>query len=114
MDVRSLFVSPEPGQAITAGRQTEVQGVAFDGGYGITKVELSSDSGKTWLPATLGPDLGKYSWRRWHYSFTPMQKGNYYLQVKATNAKGQTQPMHQWNRSGFMRNEIETLPLKAE
>lgn len=114
MDVRSLFVSPEPDQAITAGRQTEVQGVAFDGGYGITKVELSSDSGKTWLPATLGPDLGKYSWRRWHYSFTPMQRGNYELQVKATNAKEQTQPMHQWNRSGFMRNEIETLPLKAE
>ena len=114
MDVRSLFVSPEPGQAVTAGRQTDVQGVAFDGGYGITKVELSSDSGKTWLPATLGPDLGKYSWRHWHYSFTPMRKGDYYLQVNATNAKGQTQPMHQWNRSGFMRNEVEILPLKAE
>lgn len=114
MDVRSLFVSPEPNQSIAVGQQTDVQGVAFDGGYGITKVELSSDSGKTWMPAKLWPDLGKYSWRRWHYSFAPAQKGNYYLQVKATNAKGQTQPMHQWNRSGFMRNEVEILPLKAE
>ena len=97
-----------------AGVQTEVQGLAFDGGFGITKVELSSDSGETWLAARLDPDLGKYSWRRWHYSFTPPQKGNYNLLVKATNTKGETQPVHQWNRSGYMRNEIETLPLKAE
>lgn len=114
MNVRSIFVSPEPHDAVRAGETTAVQGLAFDGGDGITTVELSSDSGKTWLPATLGPDLGKYSWRRWHYNFTPSGKGNYILMVKATNAKGQTQPAHHWNRSGYMRNEIETLPLKAE
>lgn len=114
MNVRSIFVSPEPHKAIKAGQQTDVQGVAFDGGYGITKVELSADSGKTWLPAKLDPDLGKYSWRRWHYSFTPSEKGNYNLYVKATNVKGQTQPMHQWNHNGYMHNEIEILPLKAE
>lgn len=114
MNVRSIFVSPEPNQVIKTGQQTDVQGVAFDGGFGITKVELSEDSGKTWQPANLDPDLGKYSWRRWHYKFTPSQKGNYDLYVKASNAKGQTQPMHQWNHSGYMRNEIEILPLKAE
>lgn len=114
MNVRSIFVSPEPNANIKAGQQTDVQGVAFDGGYGIIKVELSADSGKTWEAAKLDPDLGKYSWRRWHYSFTPSQKGNYNLYVKATNAKGQTQPVHQWNHSGYMRNEIEILPLKAE
>lgn len=114
MNVRSLFVSPEPNETIKSGRQTDVQGVAFDGGFGITKVELSSDSGKTWELAKLDADLGKYSWRRWHYSFTPSQKGDYSLHVKATNAKGQTQPMHQWNHSGYMRNEIEILPLKAD
>ena len=113
MDVRSLFVSPEPNDVITVGTQTNIQGLAFDGGDGITKVELSSDSGKTWMPAKLEADLGKYSWRRWHYSFTPSEKRVYNLQVKATNAKGETQPVHQWNHSGYMRNEIETLPLKA-
>lgn len=114
MDVRSIFVSPEPNQSIPAEKETDVQGVAFDGGFGISKVEISIDSGKNWQPATLGPDLGKYSWRRWHYHFTPGKKGGYILYVKATNAKGETQPMHQWNHSGYMRNEIETLPLKAE
>jgi sulfite dehydrogenase len=114
MNVRSIFVAPEPNEVITVGQQTDVQGVAFDGGYGITKVELSADSGKTWQSAKLDADLGKYSWRRWHYHFRPVQKGIYTLQVKATNAKGETQPMHQWNRSGYMRNEIEKLQLKAE
>jgi DMSO/TMAO reductase YedYZ molybdopterin-dependent catalytic subunit len=114
MNVRSIFVSPEPNETIKAGQQTDVQGLAFDGGFGITKVELSADSGKSWQLASLEPDLGKYSWRRWHYRFTPSQKGNYSLHVKATNAKGQTQPTHQWNHSGYMRNEIEILPLKVE
>ena len=114
MNVRSIFVSPEPNEVIAAGRQTDIQGVAFDGGYGITKVEISGDGGKTWLPAKLDADLGKYSWRRWHYAFTPSQKGMYTLQAKATNAKGETQPTHQWNHSGYMRNEIEKLQLKAE
>jgi DMSO/TMAO reductase YedYZ molybdopterin-dependent catalytic subunit len=114
MDVRSIFVSPEPKQIVPVGKSCHIQGLAFDGGDGITKVELSADSGKTWIPAKLDADLGKYSWRRWRYDFTPPQPGNYYLQVKATNAKGQTQPVHQWNRSGYMRNEIETLQLEAE
>jgi DMSO/TMAO reductase YedYZ molybdopterin-dependent catalytic subunit len=114
MDVRSLFVSPEPNETVPVSKETDVQGVAFDGGFGITKVELSTDSGKTWQPARLGPNLGKYSWRRWYYTFSPTQKGDYKLYVKATNAKGETQPMHQWNHSGYMRNEIEILPLKAE
>lgn len=114
MNIRSLFASPEPNEVIIVGRQKDIQGLAFDAGYGITTVELSADNGKTWLPAKLEADLGKYSWRRWHYNFTPSQKGDYTLQVKATNAKGQTQPVHQWNHSGYMRNEIETLQLKAE
>ncbi|HYK44232.1 MAG TPA: molybdopterin-dependent oxidoreductase [Parafilimonas sp.] len=114
MDVRSLFVSPEPGNIIPLRKATDIQGVAFDGGDGISKVEVSTDSGKTWLQATLSEDLGKYSWRHWHYNFTPAAKQIYYLQVKATNKKGETQPVHQWNRSGYMRNEIETLMIKAE
>lgn len=114
MDVRSIFVSPEPNNIVAVGTTTDVQGVAFDGGDGITKVELSTDDGKTWQPAKLDADLGKYSWRRWHFEFTPSQKGDYTFKVKATNAKGETQPEHQWNRSGYMRNEIETLTIKAE
>lgn len=114
MDVRSLFVSPEPENTVEVGKVADIQGLAFDGGDGIEKVEISQDSGKTWKPARLDADLGKYAWRRWHYDFTPAQKGSYVFWVKATNNKGLTQPFHQWNRSGYMRNEIESLTINAQ
>ncbi len=103
MNVRSLFVAPEPGEMYDPENRTDIQGIALDGGAGITKVEVSADSGTTWQPAKLSTDLGKYAWRHWHYRFMPPVKGDYVLMVKATNAKGETQPAKQWNRSGYMR-----------
>ncbi|MCX6350326.1 MAG: molybdopterin-dependent oxidoreductase [Bacteroidetes bacterium] len=114
MDVRSIFVSPEPNATLELGENNELNGLAFDGGDGIQKVEISSDNGKTWKVAKLNPSLGKYSWRRWKYKWKPTQTGTYKFMVKATNIKGETQPPHQWNRSGYMRNEIETLELKVK
>lgn len=113
LDVRSIFVSPEPGAVLKKGKTYEVQGLAMDDGTGIAKVEISTDKGSSWSQARLDPSLGKYSWRRWRYTFTPSPEGNVTLQVKATNMAGATQPGHQWNRSGYMRNEIESLPLKV-
>jgi len=112
MDIRSLFVSPESGSIVKAGVPCALQGIAFDGGDGIAKVELSLDSGHSWQECVLHQSLGKYAWRRWNYSFVPLE-GTYHLEVRATGLNGETQPVHQWNRSGYMRNEIETLKLKA-
>jgi DMSO/TMAO reductase YedYZ molybdopterin-dependent catalytic subunit len=114
MDVRSIFVAPEPGYTLKKGTSQEIQGLAFDGGFGIAKVEISNDKGKTWTAAKLDPELGKYSWRRWRYSFIPASTGKAELLVKATNTRGETQPVHQWNRSGYMRNEIESLSLEVQ
>ncbi len=111
LDVRSIFVTPEPGAVLMQGQSQEIEGLAFDEGTGIVKVELSNDNGKTWNPASLYASLGKYSWRRWKYDYTPAREGADTLLVKATNAAGQSQPPHQWNRSGYMRNKIESLPL---
>jgi DMSO/TMAO reductase YedYZ molybdopterin-dependent catalytic subunit len=114
MDVRSLFISPEPETRLKKGKTYEVQGLAMDDGTGITKVEISDDKGKNWTQAKLDPVLGKYSWCRWRYSYTPTSEGKVDLMVKATNAAGTTQPAHQWNRNGYMRNEIESLTLNIE
>lgn len=113
LDIRSIFVSPEPETIVKKRTDVEIQGLAFDGGYGISKVEISVDN-INWVEAKLDPEIGKYSWRRWRYTWKPSTAGTYHFKVKATNAKGETQPEHQWNRSGYMRNEIETLTLKAE
>lgn len=113
LDIRSIFVYPEPNSIVDKDKGCVIEGLAFDAGNNIMKIEISTD-GKTWQVANLAPDLGKYSWRRWKYEWTPGKAGSYSLQVKATNAIGETQPARQWNRSGYMRNEIETLEVIAE
>jgi DMSO/TMAO reductase YedYZ molybdopterin-dependent catalytic subunit len=119
MLVRSLFVSPEPGTKMqwigTEDKLPEIEGIAFDGGSGIKKVEVSFDAGKTWNGARLGEDLGKYSFRRWSIPFRTVRSGRHVLKVRATSNAGQTQREQQnWNRSGYARNAIEAMELIVE
>lgn len=111
---RSLFVTPANNAKIEMSQTTngyEVQGLAMDSGKGMKKVEVSTDGGKTWADARLDKDLGKYSWRRWRYTWQPAKPGQYTLQCRATNEAGETQVTSQWNRSGYARNVIESLEV---
>ena len=113
INLHSIFVEPEPGEHINAGKTCIVEGLAFNDGTGISKVELSLDNGRTWTAAKLNPEIAKYSWRRWKYNWVPGSKGTYHLMVRATDTKGQTQPEHQWNRSGYARGFIEHLDVNV-
>ncbi len=112
MTVRSLFVRPDPADQIQSGKPFEVEGLALDSGKGIKKVEVSTDAGQTWSEAKLDPELGKYSWRRWRYSWNPAA-GQFKLMSRATNAAGETQTTAQWNRSGYARNVIESITVEV-
>lgn len=112
-NVRSFITSLTDGAKVKVDSDTPVKGIAFDGGYGITQVEVSADGGQTWTAATLGEDLGRYSFRQWHavLRFTP---GPHELKVKATNRIGQSQPLEPlWNPAGYMRNVVETTRITA-
>jgi len=113
-NVRSIIVRPEPDEILQPGMPAEMEGVAFDAGYGIRRVEVSMDGGTTWADARLDPELGKYSWRRWRASWTPKNRGPFRLMARATNAAGDTQSKEQWNRSGFMWNVISQVDVKVE
>jgi len=112
-NVRSIFVRPEADEILRPGIPNEMEGIAFDSGYGIRQVEVSTDGGATWANARLDPEIGKYSWRRWRASWTPRNRGQYQLMARATNAMGETQSKEQWNRSGFMWNVIEHVDVKV-
>ena len=112
MNVRSFVTAPEPGSTVPAGRAIEVEGIAFDGGSGIRGVEVSVDGGSTWAGAVLGDDLGRYSFRRWRYRWTPESQGEHRLLVRATSRDGEVQPDKEgWNRGGFMRNVVEEMTV---
>ena len=89
--VNSLVVSPTPESTISARRDTEVRGIAWDGGSGIRRVEYSLDAGTTWQEATLARDLGRYAWRQWRFALPPHPPGPVTVTVRAQAADGSTQ-----------------------
>lgn len=114
MNTRSFIILPAEGATLQAGRPTMVKGIAFDGGYGIEQVMLSTDKGTSWRAAELGRDLGKYSFRQWTFSWTPPRAGFFRLLVRATNHIGESQPLEPlWGPSGYMRNVIEHVDVRA-
>jgi DMSO/TMAO reductase YedYZ molybdopterin-dependent catalytic subunit len=114
MNVRSLIVRPEADELVPAGRAYEIEGLAFDGGAGIKKVEVSTDGGATWSDARLDADLGRYSWRRWRATWTPPVAPAHAILARATSAAGEEQrATPQWNRAGYMRNVFERVDVRG-
>jgi hypothetical protein len=110
--VRSFITSVTDGAKLKAGR-TMLRGIAFDGGKGIKEVAVSTDGGKSWTPAKLGKDLGKYSFREWRLKVA-LAAGPSDLKVRATNTAGDTQPIEPlWNPAGYLRNVVETVHVTA-
>jgi DMSO/TMAO reductase YedYZ molybdopterin-dependent catalytic subunit len=110
--VRSFITSVSDGAKMKA-REQILRGIAFDGGSGIKQVDVSTDGGKRWMPAKLGENLGKYSFREWTLPVT-LAAGTHELQSRATNNSGKMQPTTaSWNPAGYMRNVIETVNVTA-
>jgi DMSO/TMAO reductase YedYZ molybdopterin-dependent catalytic subunit len=114
MEPRSFITNLAAGATVRRGAPTLARGIAFGGDTGVAKVDFSADAGKTWQPANLGPDAGKYSFRQWETNFTLSDPGNHSLMVRCANSNGVVQPATpNWNAAGFMRNVIETTPVTA-
>jgi sulfite dehydrogenase (cytochrome) subunit A len=112
LDVRSLIVAPSGDERLTAGKATALKGIAFDSGYGIQEVVVSTDNGASWRPAQLGKNLGNYSFREWSFQWTPARRGHYSLMARATNRIGESQPSEAlWNPAGYLRNVIERVDV---
>jgi DMSO/TMAO reductase YedYZ molybdopterin-dependent catalytic subunit len=60
-------------------------GYAYAGARGISKVEVSTDNGQTWQPATLKPELAGNTWRLWAYAWSPSATGSYSILARATD-----------------------------
>ena len=109
INLHSIFV--EPDTTVAVNKHCVVEGLAFDDGTAIKKVEVSFNDGKTWVEAKLNPEIAKYSWRRWTCDWVPKATGTYRLKVRATDMAGRTQPDKQWNRGGYGRGFIEHLDV---
>lgn len=113
LDIRSFITSHADGAELKAGASTSLKGFAFDGGRGIGQVMVSTDDGRSWTQAVLGEDLGPYSFREWRAP-AMLAKGPHVLKVRAVGRGGETQPDAQrWNPTGYMRNVVESVTVRA-
>jgi DMSO/TMAO reductase YedYZ molybdopterin-dependent catalytic subunit len=114
MVVNSLITSIDRGTKAPAGKPFEVSGIAWDGGYGLSAVEVSVDGGNTWRKTELGRDYGRYSFRQWALTFTPDRRGTLQVMAKATNRIGATQTSSLIaNPAGYHHNVVQTVPLEV-
>ncbi|MFB6114268.1 MAG: molybdopterin-dependent oxidoreductase [Halodesulfurarchaeum sp.] len=69
----------------------EVGGHAYAGTRGIQSVQVSTNAGRTWDQATLGPALdAEDAWRQWVYRFVPTQE-RMQVTVRAVDGTGRMQ-----------------------
>ena len=112
MVVNSLITSPAEGRRFRAGQPVDVNGIAWDGGYGIRLVEVSIDDGRTWHEASLGKDDGRFAFRAWRYRCIPEGVGTHRIMAKATNRVGQTQvDTLIFNPAGYHNNVIRPTTI---
>ncbi len=114
MVINSLITSHANGASVKAGGKVTVGGIAWDAGYGISTVEVSTDGGKSWTAAQLGEDLGRFAFRAFSHSVAVPTKGSYKVMARASNKIGQSQvPALIQNPAGYHHNVVQTLTLVA-
>ena len=111
--VNSLITNLGEGQRCRTGAPILVKGIAWDGGAGIRRVDVSLDDGRVWHSAELGEDHGRFSLRPWQFVFTPRTQGRLAAMARATNAQGTTQTEELiFNAPGYHNNVIRKLNLE--
>jgi sulfite oxidase len=87
-----------------------VAGFAWAGQDEIARVEISTDAGRTWKEAKLGPEKAPFAWRAFQYHGSPAGSGAKILS-RATDSRGRMQPASPaWNPMGYLNNAIDSVP----
>jgi len=90
MAPHSVIVDPVQGAVLKSDEPLTINGWAWSADE-IAKVEVSTDDGKTWSGAELGPREG-YAWQRFRVSWDPGSPGLYRLRCRAVDCAGKGQP----------------------
>ncbi len=109
MRPRSLISWPADGSEHPLGR-IKLLGIAWSGHGPISRVEVSTNRGRSWNAADLRKPLSAHSATPWHFEWNPNSKGAYEIMVRATDDAGNTQPLQPvWNVRGFGNNVVERI-----
>lgn len=98
---------------LEAGRHL-LRGRSWSSGGKISKAEVSFDEGKNWQQARLREPNLAGAWARWDIDWDA-KKGNYNLQARATDDKGNTQPDSvPFNEKGYLYGAVVSHQVRVK
>lgn len=113
MPVKSAITAPEEGPVKMG--PLVLKGIAWAGERRVARVDISTDGGSKWSPATLSKEDLPFAWRLWRLNWTPPQPGYYTILSRATDSAGNVQPfVPAWNPSGYLWNGIDRVGITVE
>jgi DMSO/TMAO reductase YedYZ molybdopterin-dependent catalytic subunit len=114
IDVKSQIARPMAYETIAAGKPYRVFGAAWAGEPTIEKVEISTDGGKSWSPATLDDKSQPYAWRFFHFDWTSPARGEQSLMCRAADSSGRVQAMQRdEDRRDAMITHVQPVPVSV-
>jgi DMSO/TMAO reductase YedYZ molybdopterin-dependent catalytic subunit len=114
LPIKSIIATPVDGSAIYSGPPVRVFGAAWAGESSVARVEVSTDSGKSWQPAVLRPEHARYAWRLWDFDWKPANEGSYAILSRATDVRGLSQPFDaRWNPGGYLWNAVDRVRVSV-
>jgi DMSO/TMAO reductase YedYZ molybdopterin-dependent catalytic subunit len=112
MPPRSFITSHADGDLFPRGKPLTLKGIAMGGDAALAKVDLVAAGLEA--PCILGPDEGPYAFRHWSITLPPVVGDLVGVGPRAANINGLVQPAElAWNPSGYARNVIERITLRA-
>lgn len=112
MQVKAQIARPGPAEVVPVGQSYRVHGAAWSSEAEIIQVEISTDAGQIWHNARLGDATDRHAWRLWDFTWWPDHCGRTTLMVRATDARGRTQPTRRdADRGGYMINEVLSIDV---
>ena len=111
--VKSLITRPRHGEVVRPGGFT-VHGVAWSGESEISRLELSTNGGRSWQEAELFGTRAAGAWRRWKFLWNITKAGRFILMSRATDSRGNPQPANlPWNFRGYANNSVHALAVEV-
>jgi DMSO/TMAO reductase YedYZ molybdopterin-dependent catalytic subunit len=113
LQTKALIAQPTAGAKLSTNATVRIHGAAWSESP-ISRVDVSTDGGRTWQAARLLGDAVPHAWRLWEFSWrTPARAGAVTLMARATDARNRQQPLE---RNADRRNYIvnHVLPVEVQ
>ncbi len=116
LEVKAQIARPALHEVVPARSVYRMHGAAWVGESEVTKVEVSTNAGRTWKAAELLSASSRYAWCLWEYRwYTPPRVGRHIVMARATDARGHVQPMHRDpHRGTYVISQVQPIEVNVQ